>query len=215
MFALHPKRYFARQSSKWLKFDYFISIVSFGGQAIEASGTTVSFNPTILRILRIFRVLRILKALKIFRHAKNLIGILEALGQSVSLTKDIFFLFMVMLMIFSVIGVLLFGHLCVDYMLDSSSASLSRCMLLDPSLLLQRYANFQNSAYAALTLIRVSTGETWSELMLKVSTTSDRSNRAEGALVQAEALLRARKSQVNVYRRQQLLQSARDLLPGW
>eukprot|EP00960_Hanusia_phi_P061124 764742-Hanusia_phi.AAC.4 len=119
-----------------------------------------------------------------------------------------------MLMIFSVIGVLLFGNLCVDYLQDLGSDSLSRCTLVDSSHLLQRYANFQNSAYAALALIRVSTGETWSQLMLKVSTTYDQSSRVDNALSRAESFLRARKYEPDVFRRQQLLQSARDVLPG-
>jgi hypothetical protein len=62
MYALHPSRFL---TSPWHQFDYFITLTSFGGIAIEESGTAFGFDPTIVRILRIFRILRIIKVLLI------------------------------------------------------------------------------------------------------------------------------------------------------
>jgi voltage-dependent calcium channel T type alpha-1G len=158
LYALHPQGFF---KSGWYQFDYFISILSFAGLAVEESGDIFQFDPTILRILRIFRIIRIIKAAKIFRHAKRLFGTLEAMANAAPLAMSLFFLLISLILIFGVTGVVLYGHLCVEGDENLEGARAVRCLLIDPDLRMGRYSCFKNIGAAALTLFRVTTSDDW------------------------------------------------------
>jgi hypothetical protein len=70
--------------------------------------------------------------MKIFKHAKKLIGTVEALGKVLPVAGSLFLLFLSLLLIFGVTGVVLFGHMCVEGDELLVGARATRCLLVHP-----------------------------------------------------------------------------------
>eukprot|EP00960_Hanusia_phi_P032705 750013-Hanusia_phi.AAC.1 len=162
MLALHPRRYF---KNGWNKFDFFIVMISFIGIMIDNAGAALGFNPTILRILRIFRIFRILRAFRIFKALKGLQAIVATLGNSLPAIGNLVGGLCLLFFIFGVLGVNLFGSMCVtgDEALPDNLGV--RCMFTDPNYLLDRHAHFQGVGMALLTLFRTASGDNWGALL--------------------------------------------------
>ena len=55
LYGLRAKYYF---SSRWNKFDFSVTMISFAGNAVDLLGSLVSLNPSSVRTLRIVRIFR-------------------------------------------------------------------------------------------------------------------------------------------------------------
>jgi len=161
LLAFHTKEYLR---DNWNKFDYTIVMISFVGMAFDESGATIGLNPTILRVLRVFRIFRILRAFRIFKAAKGLQAIVEALGKSLPAIANLAGLLMLLFFIYGILSVELYGNLCTTD--DMPSPYYERCLMLDPSSLLDSHATFVNIGMALTTLWRISTGDNWGAIMI-------------------------------------------------
>lgn len=162
IYAYRPRRYF---SSSWNRFDFFIVMISFAGIVIDSLEGSVPINPTVLRVLRIFRVFRILRAFRIFKAAKGLQEIISTLVDSLPAIVNLFTMLALLFFVYSVLGVQLFGNICVDGEQSLPGFKAVRCMLTDPERLLDSHANFGNVPISLLTLFRISTGDAWGEVL--------------------------------------------------
>lgn len=160
MWAFRPRRYFY---SGWNRFDFLIVMISFAGIAIDSVGSSgsISIDPTVLRILRIFRVFRILRAFRIFKAAKGLQEIISTLADSLPAIGNLFSMLALLFFVYSVLGVQLFGRICVDGEQSLPGMHAVRCLLTDERNLLDRHSNFLSVPISLLTLFRVSTGDAW------------------------------------------------------
>ena len=131
--ALNPKQYFA---DKWNRFDLFVVVISLIGLAIDGPSTSVF---RMLRILRLFRLVRFCKGLQ--NCFTTLILALAPLGNIIVVQLLIMF-------IFGVMGVELFGRIPVD-----TGGGLTHNL------------NFSNIYYALVLLFTISTTETWPDVM--------------------------------------------------
>jgi hypothetical protein len=109
--AFFPRRYY---SQGWNQFDFFIVMISFGGILIDAVGSAIPMDPRTLRVLRLFRIFRILRAFRIFKAAKGLTRILGTLARSLPALRNLLMLLSLLFFIFAVLGVSLFGAICVQ-----------------------------------------------------------------------------------------------------
>jgi hypothetical protein len=124
----------------WNNFDFTIVVVAWFGQISVAAGAeagTLATVVTILRIMRVFKIVRKHKGLNVLFF--TMVGAVPQLTN----VGGLLFLF---LFLYSVLGVSLFGAV------KHHGA-------------LTEHANFSRWSTAFLTLIRMSTGESWHELM--------------------------------------------------
>ena len=105
---------------------------------------SIPVNPTLLRLLRILRVARVLKVLK---NARNLMILLGGVRGALPHVGNLTVLLLLLLFIFSAMGVELFGTIVCDD--------------LHPCNGMSKYANFENFGIGMLTLFRVVTGDNW------------------------------------------------------
>ena len=104
------------------------------------------FNIDVGSISTIIRSFRIARVLKLIKAAKNLQQILQAFINALPELINVGALLVLFLFLFSVLGVSLFAEVKNQSDLD-------------------RNANFENFGRAALTLLRVATGEGWVGIM--------------------------------------------------
>ena len=102
-----------------------------------------SVNPSLLRALRTVRVLRIIRTVK---SAKGLKTLLTTLLLSLPALANISTIFAIVLVLFSILGMNLFGHVAYGDYLNAD-------------------ANFCTFPVAMLTMLRCSTGESWNGIM--------------------------------------------------
>ena len=159
--AFGPKRYFA---SWWNRFDSFIVLISFADILSDGIGHGLPFNPKFLRVLRILR------AFRIFKSAKGLMKLLRALYASLPALGNILVLLAIVFFIFAVLGVALFGQLCVQGEDQSPGLEAVRCLFTDtaPGGPLDPKANFRDIGHALISLFRVATTDGWSSFMWSV-----------------------------------------------
>ena len=139
IYALEAGEYFR---DPWNVFDFFVVSVSLL-DIIEFIGASIGFNPSLLRALRTARVLRIIRTVK---SAKGLRVLLTTLLLSLPALANIGAIFFILLTLFSILGMRLFGHIAYGNYLNHN-------------------ANFCNFPTAMLTMLRCSTGESWNGLM--------------------------------------------------
>jgi len=132
IFALGIKGYFASAGNI---FDFILVLTSVISLSVS-SGVGLNF----IRIFRIARAFRLIKSLKGLRI------LFTALVVSVPTMINVAGLFFLLLFMYAVLGVNLFGRVKFGAELD-------------------RHANFRNFGIALLTLIRVITGEAWNGIM--------------------------------------------------
>ncbi len=131
----------------WNKFDFAVVTVALPdlfeafGFANVASGAPIS--PTLLRILRIVRVARVLRLIK---SSKGLRSLLTALLLSLPAMANLSGIFLIVMFLYTVLGMQLFGHIKFgDYLNED--------------------ANFCTFGIAFLTMFRCATGESWNGIM--------------------------------------------------
>eukprot|EP00899_Mesostigma_viride_P019947 jgi/Mesvir1/27954/Mv20161-RA.1 len=133
LLAYGPIQYFA---DSWNRFDFVVVAVSVV-ELFFTFGTGVS----VLRLLRLARFLRYLKSLR------SLTTLFNTLLMSMPTLANVLGLMFLLLFIFAVLGVELFGK--VTQHQEN----------------IDRRTNFQNWGYAMLTLFRMCTGEGWNGIM--------------------------------------------------
>ena len=160
-----PKRYY---SEGWNRFDFFIVMISFGGILIDGLGSAVPMDPRTLRVLRLFRIFRILRAFRILKAAKGLARILTTLASSLPALRNLMALLSLLFFVFSVLGVSLFGSLCVSGEETAAGLQAVRCIFSEANPPLDPKINFRDVGHALIALFRVATTDGWSALMLSV-----------------------------------------------
>eukprot|EP00322_Chrysochromulina_rotalis_P026742 CAMPEP_0115869128 /NCGR_PEP_ID=MMETSP0287-20121206/21651_1 /TAXON_ID=412157 /ORGANISM="Chrysochromulina rotalis, Strain UIO044" /LENGTH=1138 /DNA_ID=CAMNT_0003323809 /DNA_START=89 /DNA_END=3502 /DNA_ORIENTATION=- len=127
----------------WNVFDFLVATVSIIEESTEAIASTLGMNPSLLRALRTVRVLRIIRTVK---AAKGVRVLLTTLLLSLPALYNIASIFFILLTLYSILGMRLFGNIVHgDY--------------------LNEYANFCTFPTAMLTMLRCATGESWNGLM--------------------------------------------------
>ena len=136
--------------SSWGKLEMFIfctAIIDLFIQSyFHAYLTYLKIEDNFVRGLRILRVLRLGK---LMIQKKGIERLVRTLRVSLPMVLNVFVLLLVVYFIFGMFGCLYFGEL-------SDGVSIGK------------YINFKNLAYSILTLIKVSTADDWSNIMLDV-----------------------------------------------
>ena len=132
----------------WNVFDLTVVVVSVGSEVFEffvnmVGGGGHGPSPSLLRALRTIRVMRIVRTVKSFKGLRllfsTLILALPALGNILSI-------FIIVLTLYSILGMHLFGHVAHGDYIDEN-------------------ANFCSFSAAFLTMLRCATGESWNGIM--------------------------------------------------
>ncbi|XP_056021116.1 sodium channel protein 1 brain-like isoform X8 [Ostrea edulis] len=126
----------------WNVFDFVVVILSLVG-IVLADVLANSFNPTLLRVLRVFRIGRVLRLIK---AAKGIRKLLFALIISLPALINIGALLCLIMYIFAIIGMSLFGNMKIDLPLDDT-------------------VNFQTFASSFVLLLRLSTSAGWNDIL--------------------------------------------------
>lgn len=135
MIALFPRRFFAES---WNRFDFIIVVASIPDLAgADFLGTTV------LRVIRLGRVLRL------FKQAKGLRAVFDTCLNSVESAFNVIFLIFMLMFVYAVLGMSLFG----DYETVESLRT-------------GRVENFRNFGSSLMVLLRVITRDEWKRIMI-------------------------------------------------
>lgn len=131
--------------SGWNRFDIFIVTVSIFVFLLRLLNVSLGGpNATLLRVFRVLRLFRLVN------KAKGLKQLIQTLIFSLSALWNMSILLFLILFIFAVMGVSLFGDIPLTNV---------------PNTELNQHANFQTFGTAWLTLFRMCTGENWNALM--------------------------------------------------
>jgi hypothetical protein len=144
--AAYDVRYFA---DGWNRFDFFI--VCLGIMDMSDS----SFLPINVGIIRVFRVFRIARILALVRKARDIRVLLETLWYSIPSLANIGAFMFLVLFIFTVLGVQIWGQVLQD------------------GEGLTRHANFEGFGTAFLFLIQVTTLDNWGVTMTSLTITQN------------------------------------------
>ncbi|GIM03600.1 hypothetical protein Vretimale_8331, partial [Volvox reticuliferus] len=140
LYSLGSRTYFA---DPWNKFD-FVVVVS---GLVEVA---LSFLHTgYVRVLRVFRLQRLLRVTRLVRKSKGVRTLFQALVMSLPAFGNVGALIGLMFFMWAYVGVLLFGRVRRD---DLHSA-------------INSAANFANFGNALSVLLRVATGDNWTDIM--------------------------------------------------
>ena len=211
-----PRRFF---SSLWFIFDYFSCTVSIFVVGIEETGLDragVNVNPTLLRMFRLVKVIKSLRSLRLLKFLKGVNTILQSLAMSFGVVSNLATLYFILLFFFGVIGIVLLGTMCTDEDRALPGLRATRCLLASDEVVLEQYSSFKTMEMAFLTLIRLTTGDGWSDLMNKASQKQHNFPRPPNHLDQAAAALRRWNATDPVKRqlKESFLLEARSWLPG-
>ena len=125
--------------SSWNQFDFVLVFISIVVLSIRSS-VTFAFDPTLLRVFRILRIFRLLQ------HGEGIKRILRTLGFSMPALSNVSALLGLVMFVWAVMGMSLFGNVKSGDFINE-------------------HANFRTFLRSFLTLIRVTTGESWNGLM--------------------------------------------------
>lgn len=98
-------------------------------------------------VAKVLRVLRVSRVLRLAQSSEGLQALFQTITMSVGALLNVFALLLLMLFMFSVLGVFFFNELSGGDVID------------------ERYKNFKNFGSAYLLLFAISTGEDWNRLM--------------------------------------------------
>jgi hypothetical protein len=160
-----PSRY---HRGGWNRFDFAIVMISYAGILIDGLGSAIPMNPRTIRVLRLFRIFRILRAFRILRSAKGLARILSTLVKSLPALRNLMLLLLLLFFVFAVLGVVLFGNVCVAGEELAPGLAAVRCTFSEQNPPLDPRASFRDLGHSLLSLFRVATTDGWSALMLTV-----------------------------------------------
>jgi hypothetical protein len=136
------------------KFDFVIVLTSLLDIGVSFISKTelesVGISAEILKLLKVLRVARILRLLN---KIKSLKPLLETITFSISSLINVFALLMLVMFIFSILGVFLFSDVTTGMAINEEF-------------------NFKNFGNAFVLLFRMSTGEDWPTVMRDLSNTS-------------------------------------------
>jgi hypothetical protein len=152
VFAMHPRSYF---TDSWNRFDYTVSIMALLAFPLEQFSD--SFNPKVIRAVRLVRVLR---SIRIFKFAEGMAQLIQSIVRSFPSVSNLFAIMFLETFVFAVLGVELFGDMCI-YGDDPSSI---RCKDIDASYFLSDRANFRNLGNACYVMYRLIISDNWSEI---------------------------------------------------
>lgn len=127
----------------WNVFDFFVASISILQDAVEVIAGLLGINPSVLRALRTVRVLRVIRTVK---SAKGLRLLFTTLLLSLPALCNIGSIFAIVLTLYSILGMRLFGSIVYGDYLDAN-------------------ANFCTFATSMLTMLRCATGESWNGIM--------------------------------------------------
>mmetsp|Transcript_15432 Transcript_15432/g.38715 ORF Transcript_15432/g.38715 Transcript_15432/m.38715 type:complete len:831 (+) Transcript_15432:1-2493(+) len=134
----------------WNVFDFSIIVISLLHELIVTFGDS-TLNPSLARLLRIVRVVRLLRAIKSARRIRSM---LTTLIFSLPALANISSIFCIVLFLFSVLGMQLFGDVMHGEFLNDD-------------------ANFCHFSSSAMTMFRSATGEAWNGIMHDVMVSPD------------------------------------------
>merc|ERR1712226_852622 len=130
----------------WHQFDFLINHLGLIGMFVGIGG-----------LATVFRIFRIARVLKLIPRAQKLQSIVMAAVMSLSALFNVAMLMLLIIVIFSCLGVLWFGEVVHgDFLMT--------------------HANFETFGYAMLTLFRISTGEDWNGIMYDCAVTDGMQN---------------------------------------
>ena len=137
-------------SDTWNRLDGFIVVVSDAVFFLEtmATGFRSPINPNLVRILRLIKLMRILRVLS---RGKEVLFLIETLVYSFPAIANVAALWLLVIFIYTVIGVSLYGDMDVHAPYRFG--------------LYNEYANFATFGTGIVTLFRMSTGESWNGIM--------------------------------------------------
>lgn len=134
----------------WNKLDGFVVVLSDVVFVVDQASTySRPINPNLVRVLRLVKVMRIMRLLS---KGKQVLYLIETLVYSIPAIANVGTLWFLVLFIFSIMGMSLYGSLPTqgrDY----------------PYGLYNDHANFKYFHTAIMTLFRMSTGESWNGIM--------------------------------------------------
>ena len=151
----------------WNIFDFSVVTISLLESATSFIAEALGINPSLFRAARTVRVLRIIRTVK---SAKGLRMLMKTLLLSLPSLYNIAAIFLILLTLYSILGMSLFGKVAHGDFLDDN-------------------ANFCSFPIAFLTMFRCATGESWNGIMHDAMTTSSEvfSDRPQPRCVDATA----------------------------
>lgn len=136
--------------SMWNRFELFITITAVGDILIQAFFPYIFFSFTFGKnLIKGLRILRILRLVKLIYQKKGVERLIKTLLVSLPMVFNIFFLLVIIYFIFGMIACYYFGDITEGKIIDN-------------------YINFKNLSYSIMTLIKVSTADDWTSIMLDV-----------------------------------------------
>ncbi len=150
--ALYPREYFA---DNWNRFDYAVSILALLAFPLEQF--SASFNPKVIRAVRLVRVLR---SIRIFKFAQGMAQLIQSIVRSFPSVSNLFAIMFLGTFVFAVLGVELFGDMCIH----GDDPLSARCKDIDPSYFLSDRANFRNLGNACYVMYRLIISDNWSSI---------------------------------------------------
>ena len=139
--------------NNWNKFDFFIVIV--GNLSVLADIFTREGGSDITKILRIIKALRIMRIFRLVRVSRKLRILVDSLIVIFPSIANIGSLIMLLLFIFSIIGMSMFSHVI-------------------PQTFINENMNFSNFSMSIVILIRCATGENWNLIMRELAIQPDK-----------------------------------------
>eukprot|EP00730_Choanoeca_flexa_P005210 TRINITY_DN11905_c0_g1_i8.p1 TRINITY_DN11905_c0_g1~~TRINITY_DN11905_c0_g1_i8.p1 ORF type:complete len:1294 (+),score=208.14 TRINITY_DN11905_c0_g1_i8:212-3883(+) len=127
----------------WNIFDFGIVIIGLIGLCLDLLATSVGVNTTVLRVLRMSRIVRILRLVKRAQGLKRLLATLILSGPALLNVGTLLFL---VIFIFSIIGMNLFGHVAANGVLND-------------------FHNFRTFGASMVLLFRLATGGGWNDVL--------------------------------------------------
>lgn len=130
----------------WNRFDFSIVLLSLVEWVLDLLAAAVGTNATLLRILRFLRVARLMRTLRLVKSAHGLQRLLLMLVSSLPALLNIVSLFLVLLAMYALLGMQLFGGVRDGELVGTD-------------------VSFCTFSAAMLALVRCATGEGWNTIM--------------------------------------------------
>jgi hypothetical protein len=134
------RRYF---KDGWNIFDFIIVIFTLINVAVTAFASTLPINPSVLRVLRVLRVVRVLRLIKRAQGIRRLLLTLFLSGPALLNVASLLFL---IIFIYAIVGMQLFGHVKPNGALDD-------------------FTNFRDFGSAFTLLFRLATAAGWNDVL--------------------------------------------------
>ena len=141
-------------SEPWNVFDGTVVACAIADWVVTLMALELGTNPTLMRALRMVRVTRVLRTLRVVKSMRGLKMLLTMLAISLPGLVNILGIFLLLLTMYSLLAMQLFGHVAHGEFLHDE-------------------ANFCTFSAASLTMFRSATGESWNGMMHDVMVQED------------------------------------------